>query len=357
HSPSAPFCCRLPALVLHSPFGSGFFQAAPPTSGQRCLGMRKEGAGTTRDSLLIQRDSLLIQAPVVGWPPPAPTTSPVLKPAVAWPDEEDVSGRGDAVAGADAACVHQALESLMLDVEGVFCKHKELWRKPAAAPQGAGCSVRRADSKDVVRHPSCFPDQPTHHHRLPSTLSVPGRLPASPPGRGLPALALAGEAAPRGAAGATAQPDLVRFGSDCLDRASLGSARSSDVLAKMKKVKKARTTFLRQESTGWTHTLRPQRTLSFGLGLRARASQVVQRLPGGVSTHAADATAFISKMVRRPGYEFARVMVMVLDAVLVVSEMQYEGSRAQPPQGGYKILWCSPCFWTYPARCFSPTSS
>ncbi|CAK0866637.1 unnamed protein product, partial [Prorocentrum cordatum] len=234
--------------------------------------------------------------PPPGWPPillrprkgtgnamssAASAASPMRWRSLGWHDVGGGSCRARPAAAADAACVRQALESLRLDVEAVFDRHGELWREPpptAGESRGSG------------------PDSPEE---------VPGQ-PSSP----VRSVLLGRRASPKRA-----------FAEQC----SLASSRSNEAMAAMQKVKNVRGTFLREENTTWMHTLLPTGRHSWSKVWLAEC------LPSGklrACSSAKKLTEGVSKLVRRPGYELARVMMMVLDAVLVVWEMQCAAQRA-----------------------------
>jgi len=102
------------------------------------------------------------------------------------------------------------------------------------------------------------------------------------------------------------------------------SGRSDEAMARIRKLQKERTTFLTQEDKSWMHTLLPSSHHSW-------INRCSTRLPGsklGDFSSVRKTTDLVSKLVRHPGYQLARGMMMVLDAVLVVWEMQYAAQRA-----------------------------
>jgi hypothetical protein len=96
----------------------------------------------------------------------------------------------------------------------------------------------------------------------------------------------------------------------------------------MKKMKNARNTFLtdREDDRGWMHKLSPTRQSSWKVRVGRLTRAFTQQLPG--SNRFRSTTECVSRLVRRPDYELARAMMMILDAVLVVWEMQSAAERA-----------------------------
>ncbi|CAK0838250.1 unnamed protein product [Prorocentrum cordatum] len=209
--------------------------------------------------------------------------SPVRSVAGRWDDERDRCG-GVPAAGADAACVRQSLERLRLDMEAVFDKHRELWRQYPDASSGPRAAV--AESADRV------PDQVLHHHHHPIS------------------------------------PKKVRFrdtGRTVVEHISSNrSAKSDEGMTRIRKLQTERNLFLTQEDKNWMHTLVTSSHKSW-------ISRCSMWLPGsriGTFSSVRKTTDFVSKLVRHPGYQLARGMMMLLDAVLVVWEMQYAAQRA-----------------------------
>ncbi|CAK0870207.1 unnamed protein product [Prorocentrum cordatum] len=213
--------------------------------------------------------------------------SPVRSAAVSWADECGSCG-GVPATGADAACVRQSLECLRLDMEAVFDKHKELWRQHPAASSGP----RAPMTEPAYR----VPDQVLRDHQHPTS---PKRARLRDAGRTF------------------AESDVKRVSSN-------KSGRSDEAMARIRKLQKERTTFLTQEDKSWMHTLLPSSHHSW-------INRCSTRLPGsklGDFSSVRKTTDLVSKLVRHPGYQLARGMMMVLDAVLVVWEMQYAAQRA-----------------------------
>lgn len=175
-------------------------------------------------------------------------------------------------------------------MEVVFDKHKELWRQHPAVSQAPAFSV--TESEDRVQ------DQVLHHPHFPAS---PKRGKIRDAGRNL------------------TETDVRRLSSN-------KSGKSEEAMARIRKLRKERTTFLTREDKNWMHTLLPSSQNSWMNRCLSRGLRPGSRLSTSASMR--KMTDYVSKLVRHPGYQLARGMMMVLDAVLVVWEMQYAAQRA-----------------------------
>ncbi|CAK0872792.1 unnamed protein product [Prorocentrum cordatum] len=228
-------------------------------------------------------------------------------------------------ASADCLTVPQALESLRLDVEQVFNKHRELCggkcgprsaQAPRCAAQALDVDVQALDV-DVPRSP-----------RL--TLQAPD-ADASPRSRARPSVI----GAPRGSEGfglprGVAQPQLPGLRPSVTPVHRLSGQRNSNAGPRRRRDFSSRMrghTFDVKEAEGnWMHSLLQRSNTGTTSFVSRRAVKAVSKAASTISQHAP--TARVHDFVSRPLYELAQVMLFFLDAVLVVWEMQHAAYRA-----------------------------
>jgi hypothetical protein len=108
-------------------------------------------------------------------------------------------------------------------------------------------------------------------------------------------------------------------------RKSRISVASMGSVGAMRRLKRERTSFLKESETNWMHSLveEPRRSTQLQRQVSQRLSDVRNKF-----AFRRGSTDFIPKLVRRTEFELARAIVMILDAVLVVWEMQDAANRA-----------------------------
>jgi len=222
-----------------------------------------------------------------------------------------VSSDTVASAAADASRVRQALESLRLDVEAVFDRHRDLQQTPPLPDR----------VPELLFHPVGI--QPSDTERLP--------IPARHARKSRVSISEAPEyLMPAGMPGS--MPSMLETPRQSLrpsqqsqrksNRASLASMSSAGA---MRRLKRERTSFLKESDTNWMHSLveEPRRSTQLQRAMSQRLSDVRNRF-----IFRRGSQDFVPKLVRRTEFELARAVMMILDAVLVVCEMQDAANRA-----------------------------
>ncbi|CAK0828968.1 unnamed protein product [Prorocentrum cordatum] len=203
---------------------------------------------------------------------------------------------GVSFAAADTFRACQSLENLRLDVEAVFDKHREIWLKPTSLPQRPGPPTLASTDKgqDLLFHPVGIQQTPrvsrgsaeTEQHLL-RPIQLPNQR------------------------------------TSVASRISLGSM---DMPISMRRLKRERNSFMTESNTpNWMHTLVEERQTRTPTEITRRVSA---RLSHTFAPTRQASTDFIPRLVRRAEFEIVRAMMMLLDAVLVVWEMQDAAHRA-----------------------------
>jgi hypothetical protein len=204
---------------------------------------------------------------------------------------------GVAFAAADASRVCQSLENLRLDVEAVFDKHRELLLKPTSLPQRSIPPTLASTDKgqDLLFHPVGIQQTPRTSRGSDETelyLKRPIALPN-----------------PRMSVASTM---------------SVGSVENMPI--SMRRLKRERDSFMNESNTpNWMHTLVEETQTRAPTEIQRQMSA---RLNRSFTPRRQSSNDFIPRLVRRTDFELVRAMMMILDAMLVVWEMQDAARRA-----------------------------
>jgi len=206
-------------------------------------------------------------------------------------------------ADVDASRACQALENLRLDVEAVFDKHRGLCLKSTGVLVGPGPPTLASTdgAQDSRFHPVGI-----QQTSMASRSRVSLMLPVAPTN---PRISV----------------------TDVTDRTSIESVDSTP--ASIRGYQRERASFLTESfAPNWMHTLVEEtqsRTHSeMGHRMSRRVSVISAKLPGTFTPARRRSGDFIPRLVRRTDFEIARAVMMILDAVLVVWEMQDAANRA-----------------------------